>query len=58
MGFFSFKVDFCITVKKACVTALNRLRNDALNTFYLWLYSVIHLVNSEIGNTLPPTLSD
>ena len=32
--------------------------NDALNTFYLWLYCVGHMVkdhsHSEIGNLLPP----
>ena len=34
------------------------LFNDALNTFYLWLYGVRHMVmdhsNSERGNPLPP----
>ena len=32
--------------------------NDALNTFYLWLYGVRHMVkdhsDSERGNPLPP----
>ena len=36
----------------------NVLFNDALNTFYLWLYGVGHMVkdhsDSEIGNPLPP----
>ena len=36
----------------------NVLFNDALNTFYLWLYGVRHMVNdhtdSERGNPLPP----
>ena len=36
----------------------NVLFNDALNTFYLWLYGVKHLVkdhsDSERGNPLPP----
>ena len=36
----------------------NYLFNDALNTFYLRLYGVIHMVkdhsDSEIGNPLPP----
>ena len=36
----------------------NVLLNDALNTFYLWLYGVGHMVkdhsDSEIGNPLPP----
>ena len=36
----------------------NVLFNDALNTFYLWLYGVKHMVknhsNSEKGNPLPP----
>ena len=36
----------------------NVLFNDALNTFYLWLYGVIHMVkdhsDSEKGNLLPP----
>ena len=36
----------------------NVLFNDALNTFYLWLYGVRHMVkdhsDSEIGNPLPP----
>ena len=34
------------------------LFNDALNTFYLWLYGVGHMVkdhsDSERGNPLPP----
>ena len=34
------------------------LFNDALNTFYLWLYGVRHMVkdhsDSENGNPLPP----
>ena len=36
----------------------NVLFNDALNTFYLWLYCVRHMVkdhsDSEKGNPLPP----
>ena len=36
----------------------NVLFNDALNTFYLWLYGVRHMVkyhtHSERGNPLPP----
>ena len=36
----------------------NVLFNDALNTFYLWLYGVRHMVkdhsDSETGNPLPP----
>ena len=36
----------------------NVLFNDALNTFYLWLYGVTHMVkdhsDSERGNPLPP----
>ena len=36
----------------------NILFNDALNTFYLWLYGVGHIVkdqsNSERENPLPP----
>ena len=36
----------------------NVLFNDALNTFYLWLYGVRHMVNdhsnSERENPLPP----
>ena len=36
----------------------NVLFNDALNTFYLWLYDVRHMVkghlDSERGNPLPP----
>ena len=36
----------------------NSLFNDALNTFYLWLYGVRHMVNNhsdrERGNPLPP----
>ena len=36
----------------------NVLFNDALNTFYLWLYSIRHMVedhyDSERGNLLPP----
>ena len=34
------------------------LFNDALNTFYLWLYSIGHMIkhlsDSETGNPLPP----
>ena len=34
------------------------LFNDSLNTFYLWLYGVRHMVNdhsnSDRGNPLPP----
>ena len=36
----------------------NVLFNDALNTFYLWLYGVEHMVkyhsDGERGNLLPP----
>ena len=36
----------------------NVLLNDALNTFYLWLYGVRHMAkdhsDSERGNLLPP----
>ena len=36
----------------------NVLFNDTLNTFYLWLYDVRHMVkdhsDSEKGNPLPP----
>ena len=36
----------------------NVLFNDALNTFYLWLYGIRHMVkdhsDSEKGNPLPP----
>ena len=36
----------------------NVLFNDALNTFYIWLYGVVHMVldysESERGNLLPP----
>ena len=36
----------------------NVLFNDTLNTFYLWLYGVRHMVkdhsDSERGNLLPP----
>ena len=36
----------------------NVLFNDVLNTFYLWLYGVRHMVkdqsHSERGNSLPP----
>ena len=39
----------------------NVLFNDALNTFYLWLYDVRHMVkdhsDSEKGNLLPPPIS-
>ena len=38
----------------------NILFNDALNTFYLWLYGVGHMVkdhsDSVRGNLLPPLL--
>ena len=51
------------TVSKAVVCAMrerekNVLFNDALNTFYLRLYGVRHMVkdhsDSEKGNPLPP----
>ena len=36
----------------------NVVFNDALNTFYLWLYGIRHMVkdhtDSERGNPLPP----
>ena len=36
----------------------NVLFNEALNTFYLWLYGIRHMVkdhsHSETGNSLPP----
>ena len=36
----------------------NVLFNDALNTFYLWLYGIRHMVkghsDNEKGNPLPP----
>ena len=36
----------------------NVLFNDALNTFYLWLYGIRHMVkdhsDSKRGNPLPP----
>ena len=32
----------------------NVLFNDALNTFYLWLYGIIHIVKDYSGNLLPP----
>ena len=36
----------------------NILLNDALNTFYLWLYGIRHMVkdhsDNEKGNLLPP----
>ena len=36
----------------------NVIFNDALNTFYLWLYGIEHMVkdnsDSERGNLLPP----
>ena len=34
----------------------NYLFNDALNTFHLWLYGIIHTYHSdsERGNSLPP----
>ena len=59
--------DICLCIKitnSACdIRQLGRkegnvLFNDALNTFYLRLYGVRHMVkdhsDSEIGNTLPP----
>ena len=43
---------------KAGMKERNVLFNDALNTFYLQLYGVRHMVknhsDSEIGNPLPP----
>ena len=47
-----------------CILSVQRVRernvlfNDALNTYYLWLYGVRHMVkdhsDSEKGNPLPP----
>ena len=58
--FISSKSNFCIF----CGTVISWLKeenvlfNDAFNTFYLWLYSVEHMVkdhsDSERGNLLPP----
>ena len=43
----------CVLMKEG-----NVLFNDTLNTFYLWLYGVGHMVkdhsDSERGNPLPP----
>ena len=45
-------------IKKVRRKEGNVLFNDALNTFYLWLYGVRHMVkdhsDSEKGNPLPP----
>ena len=47
-----------IVIKKRESKEGNILFNDALNTFYLWLYGVTHMVNdnsdSERGNPLLP----
>ena len=46
-------MEFCVRRKEGKV-----LFNDALNTFYLWLYGVRHMSkdhsDSEKGNPLPP----
>ena len=49
------------TISLTCVVLLRKemfYLNDALNTFYLWLYGVRHMVkdhsDSEKGNPLPP----
>ena len=44
--------------KRSLIRERNVLFNDALNTFYLWLYGVRHMVkdhsDSEKRNPLPP----
>ena len=56
-------IDVFITVDKNVLTACirkegNILFNDAINTFYLRLYDVIHMVKDHSdnwkGNPLPP----
>ena len=46
-------MEFCVRRKEG-----NVLFNNALNTFYLWLYGVRHMIkdhsDSEKGNPLPP----
>ena len=48
----------CLQLKQERERERNVLFNDALNTFYLWLYGVRHMVkdhsDSEKGNPLPP----
>ena len=67
---FSGRVSYCDCMASMVVSPRiekegNVLFNDALNTFYLRLYGVRHMVkdhsDSERGNLLPPhkaTLSD
>ena len=48
----------CVAASGQCERERNVLFNDALNTFYLRLYGVSHMVkdhsDSEKGNPLPP----
>ena len=50
----SARIQLCMKIRKEG----NVLFNDALNTFYLWLYGIRHMVKdhsySEKGNPLPP----
>ena len=51
-------IKICINKKWEVKEGRNVLFNDALNTFYLQLYGVRHMVedhlDSERGNPLPP----
>ena len=48
----------CVNMVQTCTNEEHVLFNDALNTFYLRLYGVKHMVkdhsDSERGNPLPP----
>ena len=57
------KINFCVIMEIYCILYKltkegNVLFNDALNTFYLRLYDIRHMVkdhsDSERGNPLPP----
>ena len=56
--FITLNVHIIYTNVRTCERERNVLFNDALNTFYLRLYGVRHMVkdhsDSEKGNPLPP----
>ena len=58
MGPWAFPLDLPLCVSVYVERERNVLFNDALNTFYLRLYGVRHMVkdhsDSEKGNPLPP----
>ena len=60
--FFLFSISFFFVYRASLNTQIRKERNvlfnDALNTFYLWLYRIRHMLkdhsDSERGNLIPP----